>query len=45
MRRERKKVLVVTAFAVTALITAFYAPVSPAWGAEKNGSQPGFAGH
>ena len=35
MRRERKKVLVVSAFAVTALITALYVPVSPVWGAEK----------
>ena len=35
MRRERKKVLVVTAFAVAVLITALYAPVSPVWGAEK----------
>lgn len=35
MRRERKKVLVVSVFAVTALITALYAPISPVWGAEK----------
>ena len=41
MRRERKKVLVVSVFAVTALITALYAPISR-YGERKKRQSAGF---